>query len=88
MFNHSLWNIDNIASLVVNIYLGLRPREIFLPRYNIYRYSTQKGGKFICGRTSSYMRKLDRSLLGNENLPSHVVSNVGGVKFLSLSKAW
>ena len=31
IFNPSLWNIDNIAPLVVNIYLGLRPREIFLP---------------------------------------------------------
>ena len=28
----SLWNIDNIAPLVVNIYLGLRPQEISLPR--------------------------------------------------------
>ena len=27
----SLWNIDDIAPLVVNIYLGLRPRELFLP---------------------------------------------------------
>ena len=26
-----LVDIDNIAPLVVNIYLGLRPREIFLP---------------------------------------------------------
>ena len=25
-----LWNIDNIAPLVVNIYVGLRPQEIFL----------------------------------------------------------
>ena len=25
-----LWNIDNIAPLVVNVYLGLRPREIFV----------------------------------------------------------
>ena len=46
-------NIDNIAPLVVNIYLGFRPREIFLPRvqylstfrakgwniYNIYVYT-------------------------------------------------
>ena len=31
IFNPSLWNIDNIAPLVMNIYLGLRPREIFLP---------------------------------------------------------
>ena len=32
IFNPSLWKIDNIAPLVLNIYLGLRPREIFLPR--------------------------------------------------------
>ena len=31
IFKPSLWNIDNIAPLVVNIYLGLWPREIFLP---------------------------------------------------------
>ena len=31
IFNTSLCNIDNIAPLVVNIYLGLRPWEIFLP---------------------------------------------------------
>ena len=62
LYKHSLCNeiniqpflveYDNIAPLVVNIYLGLRPREIFLPWvqylsifhaegwiiYNIYRY--------------------------------------------------
>ena len=26
IFNPSLWNIDNIAPSIVNIYLGLRPR--------------------------------------------------------------
>ena len=56
IFNPSLWNIDNIAPLVVNIYLGLLPREIFLPWvqylslfhalgwniYNIYIYPVVK----------------------------------------------
>ena len=36
---------------------------------------------YICGRTSSYMRMLNCSLLGNKKLRSPVVCNVGGVKF-------
>ena len=35
----------------------------------------------VCGRTSSYMRMLNSSLLGNEKLRGLVVHNVGGVKF-------
>ena len=45
IFNPSLWNINNIAPSIVNIYLGLRPREylsIFhvegLNIYNLYIY--------------------------------------------------
>ena len=41
----------------------------------------------VCGRTSSYMRMLNSSLLGNEKLRGPVVRNVGGVKFQPLSKA-
>ena len=39
----------------------------------------------VCGRTSSYMRMLNSSLLGNEKLRGPVVRNVGGVKFRPLS---
>ena len=42
---------------------------------------------YVCGRTSSYMRMLNSSLLGNEKLHGPVVSNVGGVKFGPFSKA-
>ena len=35
---------------------------------------------YICGRTSSYMRMLNSSLLGNEKLHGQVVHNVGGVR--------
>ena len=35
----------------------------------------------VCGRTSSYMRMLNCSLLGNEKLCGPAVRNVGGVKF-------
>ena len=35
----------------------------------------------VCGRTSSYMRMLNCSLLGNEKFCGPVVRNVGGVKF-------
>ena len=42
---------------------------------------------YICGRTSSYMRMINISLLGNENLRSLVVCNVGGAKYRPLSKA-
>ena len=41
----------------------------------------------VCGRTSSYMRMLNSSLLGNEKLHGTVVRNMGGVKFRPLSKA-
>ena len=41
---------------------------------------------YICGRTSSYMRMLNSSLLGIEKLRGSVVCNVGGVKFQTLSK--
>ena len=37
--------------------------------------------------TSSYMRMLNSSLLGNEKLRGPVVRNVGGVKCQPLSKA-
>ena len=36
---------------------------------------------YIFGRTSSYMRMLNSSLLGYEKLRGLVVHNVGGVKF-------
>ena len=36
---------------------------------------------YVCGHTSSYIRMLNSSLLGNEKLRSPVVCNVGGVKF-------
>ena len=36
---------------------------------------------YIYGHTSSYMRMLNCSLLGNEKLRGPVVRNVGGVKF-------
>ena len=42
---------------------------------------------YICGHTSSYMRMLNSSLLGNEKLRGPVVHNVGGVKFQPLFKA-
>ena len=35
----------------------------------------------VCVRTSSCMRMLNSSLLGNEKLRGWVVHNVGGVKF-------
>ena len=41
---------------------------------------------YICGRTSSYMRMLNSSILGNEKLCGPVVLNVGGVKCQPLSK--
>ena len=42
---------------------------------------------YICGLTSSYMRMLNSSLLGNKKLRGPVVRNVGGVKCQPLSKA-
>ena len=41
---------------------------------------------YVCGRTSSYLRMLNSSLLGNEKLRSPMVLNVGEVKFRPLSK--
>ena len=41
---------------------------------------------YICGRTSSHMRMLNSSSLGNEKLRGPVERNVGGVKFQPLSK--
>ena len=62
-----MWNIDNIAPLVVNIYLGLWPREIFLPWvqylsifptegwsiYNIYIY--RYVGHALVARSMGYV---------------------------------
>ena len=42
---------------------------------------------YVCGRTSSNVRMLKSSLLGNEKLRGPVVHNVGGVKCQPFSKA-
>ena len=47
IFNPSLWNIDNIAPLVVNVYLGLWPREIFL-RWVYYLASERSERNTLC----------------------------------------
>ena len=63
----SLWNIDNIAPLVVNIYLGLRPREIFLPwvqylsifqaeGWNMYNWQASEASETISGVTNGNRR--------------------------------
>ena len=59
----------------------VRVQSRFQIRTYIYIYI------YICGRTSSYMRMLNSSLLGNEKLRGAVVRNVGGVKSRPLSKA-
>ena len=81
-------NNDPILSVQISMFLMLllaseraRSRSCSIEISDTYVYI------YVCGRTSSYMRILNSSLLGHEKLRGPMVRNVGRVKFRPLSKA-